>query len=207
MILRRWLSLLEDYSDLKLTFETDIFPALSGLVKEYQRIIGTEYLAGLWNGFVLPGLLWHVQDRSKDQGPSWRRPGLWRAPTWLWVLVKGPVSFVPARDLIEPCEVVGINCQLAGPDSTGELTGGQMVLRGLILSSTLHYRSLPTDVTPWNLFDLYIMHGRMGNVYADYNSALNGPSRVGPSTEVACFRVSQRRFEGMSAVGSKTCPR
>ena len=47
-IYTRWFTILEAYTRLQLTYESDKFPALSGLAREFYRQTGDEYLAGLW---------------------------------------------------------------------------------------------------------------------------------------------------------------
>ncbi|KAL2128495.1 hypothetical protein VTI74DRAFT_9107 [Chaetomium olivicolor] len=57
-----WRRLVEDYTRLRLTYEKDIFPAISGMAQQMQRVRGTRYMAGLWeDSAVLGDLLWHVE--------------------------------------------------------------------------------------------------------------------------------------------------
>jgi hypothetical protein len=45
-----WHSVVEVYSKLDLTYQSDKLPALSGLAKVLQLLVGGQYLAGLWKG-------------------------------------------------------------------------------------------------------------------------------------------------------------
>ena len=52
-----WRKTVQDYSVLALTFEKDIFSALSGVAKEHKRIRGCGYFAGLWEDSFVKDLL------------------------------------------------------------------------------------------------------------------------------------------------------
>ncbi|KAF2489353.1 HET-domain-containing protein, partial [Lophium mytilinum] len=74
-----WHELVERYSTLKLTFESDIFPALSGVAKEMQQQrAGPLYYAGLWSDSLEKDLFWY-----NPFLPA-RAPVVWRAPSWSW---------------------------------------------------------------------------------------------------------------------------
>lgn len=57
----RWHNLVEEYTALKLSYEQDIFPAISGLAKEFNRVRKSSYFAGLWGTTILYDLLWNAQ--------------------------------------------------------------------------------------------------------------------------------------------------
>lgn len=56
-----WSTIVEAYSMSGLSEERDKLIALSGIAQEAQTVLQDEYLAGLWKGNLLQGLLWHVQ--------------------------------------------------------------------------------------------------------------------------------------------------
>lgn len=194
-IARRWLDLVGDYSMLEMTFERDVFPALSGLAKVFGNLLGTGYKAGLWEGFVLPGLLWYPSDGGRK--PWGGRPREWRAPSWSWASAKTGVSFPVIKELLHPCEVVGAECQLRGPDATGEVAGGELVLRGLVSTAMVKYTAVSGDLRPWNVYVLDFMQvGILGNSYADYDFRAEGPGGVGDGAVVRCFLVGARAQQG-----------
>ena len=45
-----------------MTLEMDNFLALSGVVKQLQRVTPAQYIAGLWHNDLLKGLLWETYD-------------------------------------------------------------------------------------------------------------------------------------------------
>ncbi|KEY64209.1 hypothetical protein S7711_03498 [Stachybotrys chartarum IBT 7711] len=126
-IARYWHRLVSFYSQLDLTFGKDVLPALSGLAKVCAAVRpGDTYLAGLWRGGLVEELCWAVRDYD---GKS-KRPEVWRAPTWSWAAVRQRVWY-PKDDSVQTyTRVVSAWTELAGPDPTGEVTAGAVVLRG-----------------------------------------------------------------------------
>ena len=87
----RWYDLIRQYSTLELTYESDIFPALSGVAGFVQKATGDGYVAGLWRDDLQRGLLWSVVEPGE-------RLEVWRAPSWSWASVKGGVMFHDFED-------------------------------------------------------------------------------------------------------------
>ncbi|CAN9447774.1 unnamed protein product [Alternaria alternata] len=84
-----WFQILADYSRRKLTFASDKFPAISGLVKELNHTLLTQvtyeedqYIAGLWLGALADSLLWAPERPEAMTDPA--DPGVYRAPSWSW---------------------------------------------------------------------------------------------------------------------------
>ncbi|PSN71501.1 HET-domain-containing protein [Corynespora cassiicola Philippines] len=82
-----WLDLVENYTKLHLTNESDRLPALSGLASEFKGASLGNYFAGMWVGILPVGLnwqrVWHSDDDlqlKKEQ----KQPG---APSWSWASV------------------------------------------------------------------------------------------------------------------------
>lgn len=57
---RRWYSVVANYSRRQLTFPSDVLSALAGLAIVFQHRLGDRYLAGLFSGDILRGMLWQV---------------------------------------------------------------------------------------------------------------------------------------------------
>ncbi|KAK1671304.1 hypothetical protein BDP55DRAFT_635951 [Colletotrichum godetiae] len=87
-----WRRLVERYTTLDLTQESDRLPAIMGLAIQYGRRTGQEmesYLAGIWRNSLPLDLLWHngnpsmepISEYSKNKGP----------PSWSWASCRGKV--------------------------------------------------------------------------------------------------------------------
>ena len=172
----KWRRIVEHYTAKAMTFESDIFPALQGVANKLQED-GEAYHAGIWNNSsILPNLLCHVrQDGGWDLGiyqcsiekPSrmcnlknvaktaYRRE-VWRAPTWSWASIVGPVSYdVPYNEGTKfLATVVDINTTPAGSDPFGQLESGTLQNKGRCiytnfwgnLSLTGHDRAAPEAI-------------------------------------------------------------
>jgi hypothetical protein len=72
-----WYQMISQYTNASLTVETDVFPALSGLCKAWEKLSHDEYLAGLWKSSIIQGLSWYCPHNSyqesspKSKIPSW----------------------------------------------------------------------------------------------------------------------------------------
>ncbi|KAH8592684.1 heterokaryon incompatibility protein-domain-containing protein, partial [Bisporella sp. PMI_857] len=75
-----WLETVEKYSCLKLSYETDRLPALSGLASRLAQRFGTTYIAGLWKEDLPRALLW---SRESYFGETIRSAAAC-TPTWSW---------------------------------------------------------------------------------------------------------------------------
>ena len=79
-----WMSTVMAYSNLDLTYISDILPALSGVAKTVDKYRLDRYYAGLWSSSLMEGLLWYTTTPK-------HRPGQYLAPTWSWASL-GPRS-------------------------------------------------------------------------------------------------------------------
>ncbi|KAK0614479.1 heterokaryon incompatibility protein-domain-containing protein, partial [Immersiella caudata] len=85
---RAWFDLVEHYTRCDLTEDEDKLPAIGGLARMLspEDRLG-EYVAGIWGGALLRGLLWRVEDTGKT-----RRPEKYVAPSWSWASLVGQVN-------------------------------------------------------------------------------------------------------------------
>ncbi|KAF6814009.1 heterokaryon incompatibility protein [Colletotrichum plurivorum] len=100
--LKEWYLNLIHFSERKLSNPYDVFAAIASVAKLAQDILGSRYLAGLWEGDIVRGLLWkprcHVHRHKLFNSPVTRPhptffapPPVVRAPTWSWASIEGPV--------------------------------------------------------------------------------------------------------------------
>lgn len=100
-ILQRWYELANEYCIREFWDPTDVFAALSGVASRFEQALGCRYLAGLWEGDLVRGLLW--RSRRLMMGPHssklMKRPvaskgdlkgtHISRAPSWSWLALEG----------------------------------------------------------------------------------------------------------------------
>lgn len=84
--LRLWNHLVRAYSKCALTFPGDRLPAFAGIAELFREATGDQYLAGLWRANLLPLLDWWV-----DQPRARASAAEYRAPSWSWASLDGPV--------------------------------------------------------------------------------------------------------------------
>ena len=89
-----WEEVVVEYTKRSMTFEEDRLMALAGYARAKQKEfdakeIVNSYLGGLWEKDLIDQLLWI----SKIKPPP-PRPKAYRAPTWSWASINGPVEFV-----------------------------------------------------------------------------------------------------------------
>ncbi|PMD47876.1 HET-domain-containing protein [Hyaloscypha variabilis F] len=95
-VFNTWEEVVVEYTKRIMTFEDDRLMALAGYAKAKQneldaKGIPNRYLGGLWEADLVDQLLWI----SKVKPPP-PRPKSYRAPTWSWASINGPVEFVAA---------------------------------------------------------------------------------------------------------------
>lgn len=122
-----WKYLVEEYTRLSLTRETNRLPALSGVAavfakhKDFQQ---SCYLAGIWSNNFPEALYWPSQ-------PNSRRPLGYRAPSFSWAAVEGPVDYHKSPkhrngrlDTSWVAAMKSFECVPKGVDPHGQVIGG-----------------------------------------------------------------------------------
>jgi len=104
----QWNYIVADYTTRRLTRGSDKLVALSGLAENASELLQCPYLAGIWQKDLHVGLSWHVTRSngymssgnhlltSDTQTPS--RSTSYRAPSWSWASMDGPVVFLLETD-------------------------------------------------------------------------------------------------------------
>jgi hypothetical protein len=124
-----WANIVSDYSSRALTKEEDRLPALSGIANKMQSSLMTEYVAGIWYGYTLEGILWRTRRGFHH------RPKTYIAPSWSWASIIGQVWWhAPLEDdmLRERPNILHIQSELKGIDRFGAVKGGTMKISGKI---------------------------------------------------------------------------
>lgn len=82
-------NVVESYCGRQLSDGSDKFVALSALAKVIQSLCDDEYLAGLWRGSLIQGLLWTRRGRGKKT----------RRPSWSWSSQDSSVRYITLEGL------------------------------------------------------------------------------------------------------------
>ncbi|KAH9850122.1 heterokaryon incompatibility protein-domain-containing protein [Lenzites betulinus] len=121
-----WLEILVDYTSRKLTNPSDKLVACGAVAAAFQRVLHSDYLAGLWRDTLLDDLLWY----NGREGSFLSRPEMYRAPSWSWASVDGGVqvrwrhAWQDSIAKVVKCEVTLKNAELP----FGEVSAGFLVL-------------------------------------------------------------------------------
>ncbi|KAK1705813.1 heterokaryon incompatibility protein-domain-containing protein [Colletotrichum lupini] len=134
-----WTDIVATYSNCQFSFKEDKLYALGGIAKVFQKVTGDTYLAGLWRSRLLHQLDWYTLM------PQPRITSRYRAPSWSWVSVDGPVQpSHPAKGYNFLAEVMDAN--VTATSEGGDLVnviGGSITLRAKVYDAT-YERKKPT---------------------------------------------------------------
>lgn len=124
-----WSFIVQQYSRRSLTRETDRFPALSGLTKAVEdRGLG-RFVAGLWTENLPRCLAWICSKGGV-------RTDVYVAPSWSWASIAGghPIAYRMLHEEFDNSlnylEILDVTFELAGPNPTGAIRSGYLVVRG-----------------------------------------------------------------------------
>ncbi len=135
-----WQAMVESYTTCTLTEEQDKLIAIQGLVNIYKSFRDDDYLAGLWRQQLLSGLIWTTRNGLQANGEPTYRPDAYRAPSWSWASVEGSIEMFPEavpqeERWVELCQVLEAKTSPLGEDTTGQVSGGSIKLRGRLLNT------------------------------------------------------------------------
>ncbi|KAF1987704.1 HET-domain-containing protein [Aulographum hederae CBS 113979] len=211
---RVWHAVVMQYSDLSITKQDDLFPAIGGMARLYQRhrncgngngcIRVSQYKAGLWEDSLLDDLHWrsHKANTRSNACPL--------APTWSWASVKGniyyddaPLYFATGEHEDERNEkdehysqVVECRCEPSGLDEFGQLKHGILQLRGPTVDATMHWKD---GTFSQRYGDRTVLHDRCyvtlpnGSSFEalpDYNYGLDRAHKIESGLAVCCLQLS-----------------
>jgi Heterokaryon incompatibility protein (HET) len=124
-----WRRICEEYSRGALTNPSDKLIAFSGIAREFQsQLAWDKYLAGIWKGDLIPGLLWEAAEFSGVSSTP-----TFRAPSWSWLSNEGHIWWVRSLDRHSHSivRVLEATVDLVNDgDPSGQMRGGSIVVRG-----------------------------------------------------------------------------
>lgn len=133
-----WNDILEAYSRCALTKPSDKFVAISGVAKDFARVVGDDYLAGLWRRNFINGLLWTStpEYRTTYEWLPAVRPKVYRAPSWSWASLDAPsltTQHTEYKKYGEYAEVLDVGIEVVSDDPTGELRHACLHISGYLI--------------------------------------------------------------------------
>ena len=137
---RDWGFIAVSYSRRQMTFESDKLPAVSSIAELFSAWTGEPYLAGLWPGALGQLLCWFPFGNGRDSETI--RPAKWRAPSWSFFSVNGPIGFLSLDGTKTISERQNLGWGYRGweitpvsPDALfGEVADAKLHLRGRLIS-------------------------------------------------------------------------
>lgn len=152
-----WEDLIRYYTQTSLSFGSDKLIAISGLAKLFHSLMeGDDYLAGLWRRDLEAELLW-ANYNPEYFGPKaiTKRPEKYRAPSWSWAAVDGPIfhNCAPEGELSHDYKIHVEDVQLTylTDDKMGQVTDGWLRLRGRLLETELVLVSCENEMVLWTV--------------------------------------------------------
>lgn len=126
-----WFGIVEEFSRLRLTYQSDRLQALKGVAEVFREKLGCQYLSGVWASDLAKGLLWNFTRYESynfsSSSSATKRQGKDVAPTWSWasmVLADGNRIFYPAGD--DKSFVADERFELVCPDPLLKSTGSDL---------------------------------------------------------------------------------
>lgn len=118
--------------------QKDKFAALSGVANRLTQVLQQDYIAGFFRDTLPLSLCWKNRSSSRAQPCT----GLYRAPTWSWANINGPVEIIFTRSILKCfATVVNISVQTSG----SRLLGARLVLDGTLIPAYATDKSLGAD--------------------------------------------------------------
>lgn len=135
---RAWFDIVHQYARRTIGQASDKLVACGALAEAFHRVLGSDYLAGLWRDTLLQDLLWvRMEDDRLRRKTGDIRPAQYCAPSWSWAAVEGAVRIRTEPELVDVQTVAEVvRCDVALNDQDlpfGEVTGGVLVLRAALI--------------------------------------------------------------------------
>lgn len=182
-----WCEIVQDYSRRGLAMPGDKLVAISGLARRAQQVLEGEYLAGLWRRQIHIGLAWMI-----DRVVSASRAQVYRAPSWSWASMEGPVSWglvdgwIQSEDgfLESAVTVLDSKVVLEGPDPFGPVQHAEIVVSGQVKTIPAA-ELLPNQVLTYPAW-MSGASSHLGWYLEDEKQRLDG--------EITCLKIGVRPF-------------
>ncbi|KXX76935.1 hypothetical protein MMYC01_206153 [Madurella mycetomatis] len=135
-----WTCLVKEYTACGLTIPSDKLIAISGVAKYVAALLQGDYVAGMWRSHLEGELLWYVIQSGLPGKTS--RPAQYRAPSWSWASIDGPVQPGWSSVSHSLIKVEEVHLEYLTGDVFGAVTRGWLRLRGALKQLQLVRNSL-----------------------------------------------------------------
>ncbi|KAF2106890.1 heterokaryon incompatibility protein-domain-containing protein [Lophiotrema nucula] len=127
-----WAKFMKSFSMRALTNPNDKLPAIAGVASRFQTLTGESYAAGMWKERFPFALAWRaVSETKKSKAQPTRRSLTWRAPSWSWAAIDGPIVFENATCTgASRCRILTCETEPLYPTAPlGQLKSAMLALR------------------------------------------------------------------------------
>lgn len=141
----QWRRIAEEYSRRQLSFISDRFNAIGGIVSLLQDVWKDEYLAGLWKSTILFTSLWC---RVGDADISIEADARYLAPSWSWLAINSKVDFW----ILDSVDADFVSCDIELENRSlpfGRVTKGELTVRGGMSPAI---EALKFQAFPWKFY-------------------------------------------------------
>ena len=146
---RQWQQIISEYTNLKLTYDSDRLPAIAALADMMWRLRRSDdvYIAGLWRNSMLSDMLWTSKPfESGKRGQALEPRPARLVPSWSWASVQNAKIFWSGYTFPDTTKIVSLNYAVIGAAHLGEVSNASIVLKTHVLDLTGTEISYP----PWS---------------------------------------------------------
>jgi hypothetical protein len=202
-----WLDIRSEYTSRKLTYGGDKLAAISAIAFDIAKESGWTYLAGLWKEHLFLDLQWHRDPQStmsrpeKDDptNPLHPRSTEYRAPSWSWASMDGPVvdpneGGDPRSEFhfqILSCEIEYQNITAPAKFHFEPVRSGILVVEAPVIELNWRWAD------PGDLTDTFLLDPEQGISYicGEANFDAVEPDLEPETTKVSCLAMSMLTYE------------
>jgi len=200
-IRQTWLDIRAEYTRRNLTNDEDKLPAISAIAFEIAKLTGWSYLVGLWKEHLFTDLQWRCDRHTTTptpgedslSNPLRPRPPKYRAPSWSWASIDGPIvdadeSYGFRENFhfrIVSCDIEYRSAARTGDFPFEPVKSGTLVVEGRIIGTDWQW-SDPSD-----LADAQLIYQEQGTTYicGDITFDASEPT-LNSGTKLFCLAMS-----------------
>ncbi|RDL29706.1 uncharacterized protein BP5553_10686 [Venustampulla echinocandica] len=196
-----WFRIITVYSRLKLTKQSDILPALSGLAGHFSNVMKCDYLAGIWSADLERSLSWKRIPQYPHGGPAARQQRN-NAPSWSWsAIALGLLSDDSSISYEIPLnrgfnQDAHLNClsyttTISGINPYGACTEGKLRLSGSMIATEFFE---VFDIIGKRPRQLVYFHGFASAISPDIRLTEPGPYQTLDGDVLHCLLIGSTSF-------------